>query len=402
MKRIIIFCLLVSGVLSFALFAEDAKDADKDNSKIYNLLVTGKFRDAQKESDDPELKKAIDALFTLNAKAAKTYEEYIGKNITLDVGGLPLSGTLVKIKGSKLFMKLKRGKGSVVLPVKMSAIPIDLRLQKAKLPELATNLCLGAKFFRQKNYQAAMVFYSKTGTLADGLQEALLKESKYFLPLFKACKEGDIDEIEELIKKGADINNSCSAMVMNPKTKKYKLKSSTLLMETIKCRQFKVAEYLVKQGADVNKENSDGVTPIMTAIILSDDTEFLEFLLKHKAKIEHVDLLGNTPLSGAVAVGRKKSVKVLLNNGVDPNVATKKGYTPVMIAVLANRVEIFQMLLDAGAEIGKPHPKGWTVFNLLNQRAMDPRIRKILTSLAPEKPKKKKQRTSFPGVDIIR
>ena len=402
MKQVILLSILFLGFFCFDLFAEDVKNSAPDNSKICNLLVLGKFKDAKNESDDPELKKAIDSLFTLNEKVAKTYQPFIGKNITLDVGGLPLSGTLLKIDGSKLYMKLKRGKGSVVLPVKASSIPLDKRLQKVKLPPLASNLCLGAKFFRQKNYQGAMIFFSKTGALSDGLQKALLKQSKYFIPLFKACKEGNISEIEELIKKGGDINNSCSAMVFNPRTKQHKLTTSTLLMETIKCKQPEVVKYLVNHGVDVNKENSEGVTPLMLAIMVSNDNlNLVDFLLQHKADIEHKDLSGNTPLSGAVAMGKKSAVKSLIENGANLDNPTSKGYTPVMIAVMANRPEILQMLLDAGADINKPHPKKWTVF-MLDRSRMDPRIRRILDSLAPAQPKKKKSQTSFPGVDVIR
>ena len=299
-------------------------------------------------------------------------------------------------------MKLKRGKnGSVVMPISMNSIPLDVRLQKVDISELAKNICLGAKFFRQKNYQGAAVFFSKTGELADGLQKELLKQSKYFIPLFAACKAGNISEIESLMKKGADIKNSCSAMVLDRKTKKYRLETSTLLIETIKCKQAEAAKYLVKHGADVNRQNSLGVTPLMFAIMAFDDTDLMEFLIDHKAKIEHKDMTGNTPLSGAVAMGKKAAVKVLLDKGADPDEATSKGYTPVMIAVMANRPEILKMLLNAGADINKPHPKKWTVFQL-DQRQMSPEIRGILAQLAPEKPEKKKQRTSFPGVDVIR
>jgi ankyrin repeat protein len=112
-------------------------------------------------------------------------------------------------------------------------------------------------------------------------------------------------------------------------------------------------------------------------------------------------MAGNTPLSGAVAMAKVDAVKVLLENGADPDEATSKGFTPVMIAVLANRPAILKILLNAGADINKPHPKGWTVFQL-DRSSMAPEIRSALSRLAPEKPKKKKQRTSFPGVDIIR
>lgn len=402
MKQVILLSMLFLGFFRVDLFAEDVKKSETDNSKVCNLLVRGKFKDARDESNDPELKKAIDSLFSLNAKVAKTYQPFIGQNITLDVGGLPLSGELLKIDGTRLYMKLKRGKGSVVLPVKVSSIPLDKRLQKVKLPPLATNLCLGAKFFRQKNYQGAMIFFAKTGPLADGLQKALLEQSKYFIPLFQACKEGNIPEIEALIQKGADINNSCSAMVLNPRTKNYKLTTSTLLMEAIKCKQPEVVKYLVEHGADVNRANSEGVTPLMLAIRISDNNiNLVDFFLKHKADIEHKDFSGNTPLSGAVAMGKKSAVKSLIESGANLDNPTSKGYTPVMIAVMANQPEILQMLLNSGADINKPHPQKWTVF-MLDRSRMDPRIRRILDSLAPPKPVQKKSHTSCQGVDIIR
>jgi hypothetical protein len=395
---LLLFLIFSGGFLS----GEDVKDsALVESPQVYSLLVLGKFREARKISSDSDLNKALDSLFTLNEKAAKTYEKYIGKNITLDVKGLPLTGVLTKIKGSSLYMKLKRGKGSVVMPVSMNSIPLNERIQKVDLPELAKNICMGAKFFRQKNYQGAQIFFSKTGKFSQGLENVLLIKSKYFIPFFAACKSGSIEEIEKLLKLGADVNSSCSAMIQDPKTKKYVLQRSTILIETIKCRQADVAKFLVNHGADVNKQNSQGVTPLMFSVMAFDNTDLLEFLLKHKAKLAHKDMAGNTPLSGAVAMAKVDAVKVLLENGADPDEATSKGFTPVMIAVLANRPAILKILLNAGADINKPHPKGWTVFQLDRSR-MAPEIRSTLSRLAPEKPKKKKQRTSFPGVDIIR
>jgi len=198
----------------------------------------------------------------------------------------------------------------------------------------------------------------------------------------------------------------CSAMVMNPKTKKHSLQATTLLIEVLKKRKTKSVKHLVKSGADVNGQNSEGVSPLMfTLTYYPKDTEIMEFLIENKAKIKHQDIQGNSTLSGAVALGRKDAVKILLDNGVDPDDPTSKGYTPVMIAVLSNQLEILRMLLNAGADIHKKFPKsqqfpnGWTVFQL-DQSKMHPEIRGILAKLKPEK---KKQKISFPGgVDIIR
>jgi ankyrin repeat protein len=164
-----------------------------------------------------------------------------------------------------------------------------------------------------------------------------------------------------------------------------------------------VAVFLIENGADVNQQNSEGVSPLMFAIMWTPDPKFIDFLIKHKAKLEHKDISGNTPLSGAVAMGRKDVVKGLLNSGADPNEANSKGYTPVMIAVMTNKAEILTMLLGAGADITRPHPKGWTVFQL-SQKNMTPAVREIINAYAPKKPvqKKKKQTIGFPNVQIVR
>ena len=387
-------------MFSSTIFCQDEKAETEGKPNIYDLVVTGKFRDAEKICPDGNLKNALKELLSLNEKVAKSYEKDIGKDITLTVRGLPLTGTLQKIKGSSLYMKLKRGKGTVVMPVKMSSTPLDDRINKGDLKDLAKNICLAAKFFRQKNYQAAEFFLKQTGDLSKGFLKALVRKSNYFIPLFMACMEEDTAKIDEVIKQGGDVNSRCSAMVMNPKTKKHSLQTSTLLIEVIKKRKTQSIKHLVKSGADVNAQNSEGVTPLMfTLTYYPSDTEIMEFLIENKAKIKHQDIQGNSTLSGAVALGRKDAVKILLDKGVDPDDATSKGYTPVMIAVMANQLEILKILLNAGADINKPHPKGWTVFQL-DPSQLRPEIREILAKLKPEK---KKQGISFPsGVDITR
>ena len=393
-------------IYSSSLFCDEEikKEAKKPN--IYDLIVTGKFRDATKICPDGNLKDALNELFSLNEKAAKSYEKDIGKEITLTVRGLPLTGTLQKIKGSSLYLKLKRKRkqGTVVMPVRMSQIPIDDRINRGDLSKLAKNICLAVKFFRQKNYQASEVFFKQTGDLSEGFLDSLVRKSNYFMPLFLACMEEDIAKIDEVIKKGGNVNSRCSAMVMNPKTKKHSLQNTTILIEVVKKRKTKSVKHLIESGADVNAQNSEGVTPLMfTLTYYPDDTEVMEFLLKNKAKITHQDIQGNSTLSGAVALGRKDAVKILLNMGADPDDATSKGYTPVMIAVMANRLEILRILLNAGADIHKKFPKskqypnGFTVFQL-DPSQLKPEIREILSKLKPEEKKKK---TSFPGgIDV--
>ncbi len=397
----------MSFLMTHTAFSEESKKESVPKPNIYDLIVSGNLKEAQKICPDGELKKALESLLSLNTKVAETYESDIGKKITLTVRGLPLTGTLTKIKGNSLYMKLNRGKGSVVMPINMNTLPVNERLNKVKLPELARNICLGVKFSRQKNYKVAEIFFKKTGSQSEGLQDSLQRKSNYFLSMLAACHNENIEEIDKLIKKGGNVNGVCSAMVMNPRTKKHSLQYSTLLIETIKHKTLKSTEHLVKSGANVNAQNSKGVTPLMFAIIcFPDNTDMLEFLIKNRAKIYHQDMEGNTPLSGAIALRRKEAVKILLQNKANPNDATSKGYTPLMIAIQANNPEIFKMLLDAGADINKRFPKtrrvpkGWTVFQL-DRSQMHKEIREILQRLQPARKKPKKQQYSGHGVKVI-
>ena len=408
MRLVYIIIALLCVSLS-SLFAEKSKvdpspePADgliSASDLLYLQILSGKFKDALKLSKDPELNKALERILSLNHDVAESYKQEIGNKITLTVDGLPLTGTLTKIKNNRLYMKLNRGKGSVVIAVGTGKLPLSERMERVNLPELSVNLCTAAKFTLHHNYQAALVFISKTGKYAEPLRKAMTKKSRYFLSLAEACRKGDLKKIDALIKMGGDINNKCSAMIQDPRTKKYRQEYSNLLIETIKMKKKESAEHLIEKGAKVNSQNSQGVSPLMFAIAMLPDEDFIKYLIKHKADVNHKDMQGNTPLSGAIAMRRNKIVQILLDSGADPDDATSKGLTPIMIAVLSNNLQALNMLLKAGADINKPHPKGWTVFQLDRQR-MSPEIRAILKKLEPPKEPSKPRTLSINGVDVI-
>lgn len=53
----------------------------------------------------------------------------------------------------------------------------------------------------------------------------------------------------------------------------------------------------------------------------------------------------------AVIMGWINAVKRALESGTDVNAPGKYGYTPLMIAVMWNRTDIVELLLDAGADV---------------------------------------------------
>lgn len=66
------------------------------------------------------------------------------------------------------------------------------------------------------------------------------------------------------------------------------------------------------------------------------------------------DVDGNTPLINAVKNPSKdqvESVKLLLENGANPNLKGRRGTTPIISAVAEGELAAIQLLIDAGGDI---------------------------------------------------
>jgi uncharacterized protein len=80
------------------------------------------------------------------------------------------------------------------------------------------------------------------------------------------------------------------------------------------------------------------------------------------------DALGATALHEAMLQPNVSVVKLLLDNGFDPNArATRNGYTPLHFAVAANNVDAAKLLLKYGADKRIKCLKGMTPFDLARQ-----------------------------------
>jgi ankyrin repeat protein len=80
----------------------------------------------------------------------------------------------------------------------------------------------------------------------------------------------------------------------------------------------------VKNGADVNKNDSNGQYPLHVAISRQHD-EICEFLLNNGALINVIDKQGNTPLALAINNDYLFMIDILLNLGADTNISDNNG-----------------------------------------------------------------------------
>ena len=78
---------------------------------------------------------------------------------------------------------------------------------------------------------------------------------------------------------------------------------------------------------------------------------FAELLLKAGAQKDLQDSEGFTPLNTAIEQGHPEVAKVLLARGANPNLATRSGQTPMHTAAGCGNVEMVRLLLDHGAAL---------------------------------------------------
>jgi uncharacterized protein len=108
---------------------------------------------------------------------------------------------------------------------------------------------------------------------------------------------------------------------------------------------------LLKQGADVNAAQADGMTGLHWAGA-NGKVEIAQALIQAGANLEPVTRHGShTPLHVAARHGRGPVVRVLLDAGADPRALTSSGATPLHQAVLGGSTEAALALLARGVEV---------------------------------------------------
>ncbi|XP_050361091.1 protein phosphatase 1 regulatory subunit 12A isoform X5 [Nymphalis io] len=102
---------------------------------------------------------------------------------------------------------------------------------------------------------------------------------------------------------------------------------------------------LLKIGADINTANVDGLTALHQACI-DDNLEMVEFLVEHGADVNRGDNEGWTPLHATASCGFLSIARYLLENGADIAAVNYDGELPVDITESDKMVELLQKVID--------------------------------------------------------
>src|SRR5438477_4732251 len=116
---------------------------------------------------------------------------------------------------------------------------------------------------------------------------------------------------------------------------------------------------LMKQHADVNAPQADGMTALHWAAYL-DDLETAKILTKAGAEVKPTNAYGVTPLSLACLNGNEALVELLLDAGTDPNTTMRGGETALMTAARTGKSGPVKLLLARGADVNAKERRGQT------------------------------------------
>jgi ankyrin repeat protein len=108
---------------------------------------------------------------------------------------------------------------------------------------------------------------------------------------------------------------------------------------------------LLKDGADVNTAQADGMTALHWAA-QKGDVELAKLLLYASANVKATTRIGGyTPLLMASKNGDAPMIGTLLTAGADANGATTNGTTALMLAASAGRADAVTLLVERGANV---------------------------------------------------
>lgn len=166
-------------------------------------------------------------------------------------------------------------------------------------------------------------------------------------PLVIAAQYGKKKVVQYFCEKHrgrVDVNQSATIISL---TTKKKVHCATALWAASTGGHFEIVEYLIAQGANVNKPTLTQSTPLRGASFHG-HIKVMEYLLTRGADINTPNCIGQSPLCIAAMRGQLNAVKFLVTKGADMHQKTINGYSVVHLAATKGRVDIVKFLISSG------------------------------------------------------
>ncbi|XP_042608593.1 protein phosphatase 1 regulatory subunit 12A-like isoform X1 [Cyprinus carpio] len=190
-----------------------------------------------------------------------------------------------------------------------------------------------------------------------------------------ACSAGDREEVAELLRQGADINHA-------------NVDGLTALHQACIDENSDMVEFLVESGSDVNRGDNEGWTPLHAAASCG-FIQITKYLIEHGAHVGAVNSEGELPLDVAtedvmsrllkaeikkqgidVDQARREEERVMLQDAMAvlagsgslvPHPNTQA--TALHVAAAKGYIEVLKVLLKCGIDVDSRDSDGWTAFH---------------------------------------
>ena len=213
----------------------------------------------------------------------------------------------------------------------------------------------------------------------------ILANGNYANTIHLAACRGDLSRVKTLIEEGTDVNARDEF-------------GCTPLHWAVLAESPDVADFLIAKGADINAKDTRNLSPLMAARGLSvvellvskgvdiqgqdtlqgwtklhmvcseGDKDAAEFLIRNGADVNLRDKRGATPLWIAASRGHREIVELLIEKGADINASDgRREATPLLIAARSGHADVVELLIAKGADVNVPDNQGLTPLAMAKQ-----------------------------------
>ena len=162
--------------------------------------------------------------------------------------------------------------------------------------------------------------------------------------LIEAARAGDAEEVRALLEQGARVDAADSS-------------GATALVAAAYGNHVEVARLLIEAGADVDaKDATEQSAYLIATSEVGDDTELLELTLDAGADVNAKDSYNGTGLIRAADRGHVQIVRRLLETDIDVDHVNRLGWTALLEAIILGggderHVETVRVLVDGGVDV---------------------------------------------------